>query len=225
MTKSVASAIANASRASASAAWISARRASTRARTRRQRTCVIRSPLARQLGAELSKVLGLLVASLFEDHHGEGRGHRRAERALAHLLERAIRRARAPLGRSRVPGEQLDDGLVLGGRHVEREAEVGVGGVARRDQLAGKREAADNRVEACELAEDRCLGLGAFAHLRAHRLATADALGGRGRPEPERGRDPRENLVVLMPIPCPPRVGGRALPRRGGRLAAGLVKK
>ncbi len=225
MTKSVASAIVTASRASASAARISARRASTRARTRRQTDLRHQVAARSQLGAELGKVLGLLVASLFEDHHGEGRGHRRAERALAHLLERAIRRARAPLGRSGVPGEQLDDGLVLGGRHVEREAEVGVGGVARRDQLAGNREAADNRVEACELAEDRCLGLGAFAHLRAHRLATADALGGRGGPEPERGRDPREDLVVLMPIPCPSRVYGRALPRRGGRLAASRVKK
>ena len=84
-------------------------------------------------------------------------------------------------------------------------------------------EAADHRVQACELTEDRRLGLGALAHLLAHRLAAADALVGRRRPEPERGRDPREDLVVLMPIPCPPRMCGRALPRRGGRLGAGLV--
>src|SRR5688572_33202324 len=102
---------------------------------------------------------------------------------------------------------------------------VGVGGIACRDQLAGKYELADNRVEACELAKNHRLGLGALPYLRAHRLAPADALNRRRRPEPEHGRDPPERLVELMPIPCSPRMSGSALPCRGSRLRAAPVKE
>ena len=73
------------------------------------------------------------------------------------------------------------------------------------------------------MAEDRRLGLRALAHLLAHRLAAADALLGRRRPEPERGRDPGQDVVVQMPVPGQTRVRGRALPRLGRRLGAGLV--
>ena len=149
-----------------------------------------RSPLAASSAVSVARSSASRSRPCSSDRPREKRRRRRAVRPLAHLLEGAIAGAQAGLGRSRVSGEQLDDRLVVRGRGAERQAEVRVGGIARRQQVAGQIEPADHRVEPRQVAQDRRLRLRALANLLAHRLAAADALLGRRRPEPERGCDP-----------------------------------
>jgi hypothetical protein len=147
LMKSVVLAIANALRASASP-----RGRLRAAQARRAHT--VPTELYQQLaacnqdGAKPDR--SSISPSLFENHGGEGRGRRRAERALIHLLKQA---------RRSFSGSRDSPRVARRGPRARRTPH-GAGGRGRRcslGSLAGI-EAADYRVKAGELAEDCCLG-------------------------------------------------------------------
>ena len=124
---------------------------------------------------------------------------------------------RLAFGRRGIVGEELHDGFVVGRRSVERRPEILEDRVALGQQRARELEVPRHRVKAAEVAKDERLRLAVPAHFAANLLAAIDGLRNRGRPKPERRRDPREQLRARVVVAGEARVRRGPLPRIAGR--------